>query len=187
MGRVPPVSKPRLSTRASEVAHRKRLFLTAYATSGNAEAASVAAGYDEKHARAHADFLKTDSEFWARACAEREKFVKNTEDAHERQVKALISASDDAIKTLEEIHKGAPKDAAGHALLGWYKGAQARVQAAVAILDRAGHKPVERVEATVSWEQALHDITDVNFVEVLRDAIESEPKDTPALLEHEPS
>ena len=69
-------------------------------------------------------------------------------------------AADDAIRTLVEISAAAPR-----------VGAIARVQAAVAILDRAGHKPIERVEQHIAWADITAELQGVDIAQVLQEAL----------------
>ena len=154
----------RLSTNPVEVERRRVLFVEAYATTGNGEAAALAAGYAESQARGQAAQFMSDPALSTRARASREKWVAAQSDAYQRQAKALVDASDDAIAALQKIVI-ASKDEPTN-------GMQARVQAAVAILDRAGHKPVERVEQTTRWEDVTRELSGVDAQSVLRDALE---------------
>ena len=49
----------------------------------------------------------------------------------------------------------------------------ARVQAAIAILDRAGHKPVERIETAVAWADVSRELEDIDVRAVLQDALDA--------------
>ncbi len=153
----------RLSTNPVEVERRRVLFIEAYATTGNGEAAALAAGYAESQARGQAAQFMSDPALSARARASREKWVADQSDAYQRQAKALVNASDDAIAALQKIVTAQDERT---------NGMQARVQAAVAILDRAGHKPVERVEQTTRWEDVTRELASVDAQSVLRDALD---------------
>ena len=153
----------RLSTNPVEVERRRVLFVEAYATTGNGEAAALAAGYAESQARGQAAQFMSDPALSTRARASREKWVAAQSDAYQRQAKALVDASDDAIAALQKIVTATDERT---------NGMQARVQAAVAILDRAGHKPVERVEQTTRWEDVTRELSGVDAQSVLRDALE---------------
>ena len=153
----------RLSTNPVEVERRKDLFVQAYATTGNGEAAAIAAGYAPTKAQTQAAKFLADSMLSSRARASREKWVTAQSDAYQRQAKALVNASDDAIAALQKIVTAQDERT---------NGMQARVQAAVAILDRAGHKPVERVEQTTRWEDVTRELASVDAQSVLRDALD---------------
>jgi phage terminase small subunit len=127
------------SARNTEAARRATAFIAAYGRTGNATQSAKEAGYSERSARKQGSRLMTDADICARARAARESFLAGQQDAKERQSKALVNAADDAISTLRAIVNGTSDG----------KGLVAKVTAAVAILDRAGHKPVEKVEQKV--------------------------------------
>ena len=120
-----------------EAARRADAFISAYARTGNATQASIEAGYSKRSANQQGSVLMAKPNICARAHAERQKFMAETEGDLKRQARKLVEAADDAIRALHEISHGG--DAAG-------RGAVARVAASIAILDRAGHKPVEKIE-----------------------------------------
>ena len=153
---------PKVSSSQREVAHRRELFIAAYAQTGNATAAAVAAGFTEKNAGAQGDKLLHEPETGARAREARQQHVQATVSDFERQQRALCTAADDAIATLVEIAAAAPR-----------AGAMARVQAAVAILDRAGHKPVERIESAVAWADVTRELGGIDVRVVLQDALDA--------------
>ena len=76
----------------------------------------------------------TDTDICARASESRAAFLADQEDDKKRQRRMLVEAADDAIRALQSVVRGG--EASG-------RGAVARVSAATAILDRAGHKPVD--------------------------------------------
>ncbi len=119
----------------TEVERRREQFILAYAVTGNATAAAVAAGYSPKTAKTQGSFLLTNPEFAIRARDARETHLADQQAAFERQTALLRSAGDQAILTLQNVAANARSE-------------MARVQAAVAILDRAGHKPIEKVDST---------------------------------------
>lgn len=145
------MAKERSKTGSTEAARRREQFVLAYAATGNATAAAVAAGYAPNSARQQGAYLMSDPALATRAREAREQFVADQAAAFERQTASLRSAADQAILSLVEAAKSA-------------KSEMARVQAAVAILDRAGHKPIERVEAknehTFPDSQAVADEVD---------------------------
>ena len=103
-----------------------------------------------------------EAETGARAREARQQHVLRTQDAFSRQQAALRAAADDAIRVLAEIAQCAPR-----------VGAIARVQAAVAILDRAGHKPIERVEQQVAWADVTRELSAIDTAAVLREALQA--------------
>ena len=80
----------------------------------------------------------------------------------QRQQAALCAAADRAIATLVQVASNPPRS-----------GAQAMVLAAVAILDRAGHKPVERIEQQIAWADVTRELRDIDTASVLREALEA--------------
>lgn len=118
----------------TELERRREQFVLAYAVTGNATAAAVAAGYSPRSAKEQGVRMMADAAFATRAREARELHMADQQAAFDRQSAQLRSAADQAILSLLGAAKGA-------------KSEMARVQAAVAILDRAGHKPIERVES----------------------------------------
>lgn len=137
--------------------------MRAYAETGDATAAAVAAGYSARTAKQQAARLLTDADLLARARELRATKAKEQGDDFVRQQAKLRFAADGAIKALEEIAGGAAVDAEGKTNLKWSNGAQARVMAAVAILDRAGHKPVERVEQRVEFTDVQRELAEIDW------------------------
>ena len=74
----------------------------------------------------------------------------------------MCAAADAAIATLVQVASNPPRI-----------GAQAMVLAAVAILDRSGHKPIERIETAVQWEDVTRELRDIDTAAVLREALEA--------------
>ena len=103
-----------------------------------------------------------EAETGARAREARKQHVQATLTDFQRQQAALCAAADAAIATLVEISAAAPR-----------AGAMARVQAAVAILDRAGHKPIERVEQHIAWADVSRELAGIDVGAVLREALEA--------------
>ena len=153
---------PKVSSSQREVVHRRELFIAAYAQTGNASSAAIAAGYAPKNADVQGDRLLRDVATGARAREARQRHVQAALSDFERQQRALCEAADGAIATLVEIAAAAPR-----------AGAMARVQAAVAILDRAGHKPVERIETAVAWADITRELADIDVRAVLQDALDA--------------
>ena len=163
----------RISSSRREVEHRRELFIAAYAATGNATAAAVAAGFSEKTAGTQGDALLHEPATGLRAREARRLHVQDTLGDFARQQAALRAAADGAIAALAEIVQAAPRDAQGKPDRTYHLGAIARVQAAVAILDRAGHKPVERIEAAVQWEDVSRELAEVDVSLILREALDS--------------
>lgn len=147
-----------MSTRPEEVARRKERFVRVYAETGNAAAAAVAAGYSVRRAKAQGQYLlATDRDLAARARELRNAKAKEQGDDFVRQQAKLRFAADDAIDAIAEIAACKwPKDADKRV------GAQARVLAAIAILDRAGHKPVERIEQRIEYSEVERELAGVD-------------------------
>ena len=152
----------RISSSRREVEHRRELFIAAYASSGNASAAAVAAGFTERNAGAQGDRMMHEAETGARAREARQQYVESTMSAFQRQQRALCQAADAAIATLVRVAANPPR-----------VGAQAMVLAAVAILDRAGHKPVERIESAVAWADVSRELDAIDTAAVLREALQA--------------
>ena len=152
----------KISSSRREVEHRRQLFVAAYATSGNASAAAVAAGYSERSAGTMGDRMMHEAGTAARAREARQQHVLRTQDAFSRQQRALCEAADDAIRTLVQVASNPPRS-----------GAQAMVLAAVAILDRAGHKPIERIEQQVAWADVSRELAGIDTAQVLREALDA--------------
>ena len=159
------------STRPEEVQRRRDRFCAAFAEHGDASAAAVAAGYGATNADRQGRDLLSDPRVGPRARAMREARAKEQQDDFARQQAALKGAADGAIKTLREVAAAAPRDDEGKADRSYYLGAMARVQAAIAILDRAGHKPVERVEQQIAWQDVTRELEGVDVRAVLADAL----------------
>ena len=155
-----------------EVQRRNELFIAAFATHGSPAGAAVAAGYSPKQADVQGAKIMARSDVGARARAAREAWVSRQVSDFDRQALALVKEADSAIVTLGEISRGPPLDAEGKPPSKWSVGAMARVQAAVAILDRAGHKPVERVEQTMHWEDAAREVPTIDASVLLNMALE---------------
>ena len=87
--------------------------------------------------------------------------MRVTMDDFARQQAALREAGDAAIEALVAVAQN-PKASP-----------MARVQAAIGILDRAGHKPVERIETAVQWEDVTRELAAIDVGAVLREALEA--------------
>ena len=150
------------STSPREVARRRELFITAYASSGNASAAAVAAGYSPKGSEVRGAELLANRNVGPRAREAREQHVQRTQDAFARQQRALCEAADGAIGTLVQVAANPPRT-----------GAQAMVLAAVAILDRAGHQPVQRIDQQIAWADVSRELAGIDTAQVLREALDA--------------
>ena len=160
-----------LSTGKAEIARRVGLFVSAYAQHGDATAAAIAAGYSERGAAVQGAKFLTDPKIASRAREARDAVVNAQKDTFQRQQDALKAASDGAIAALIGITQG--KLPAGDALGKGKVGAQALVLAATAILDRAGHKPIERVQQEVAWADVSRELADMDVEAVLVDAVKA--------------
>ena len=80
----------------------------------------------------------------------------------QRQQAALCAAADGAIGTLVQVAANPPRT-----------GAQAMVLAAVAILDRAGHQPVQRIEQQIAWADVSRELAGIDTAQVLREALDA--------------
>lgn len=173
-----PRKGPGLSTSKAEVARRKELYIQAYAQTGNMEASLLAAGYSHGSIRNQQKLIAADSALQSRAREAREKVVAEQADTFKRQQDALKVEADAAIRTLAEIVRGPPRDAQGNVDKAWSHGLIARVQAATALLDRAGHKPVERVQQEIAWADVGRELAGVDVRGVLVEALDA--------IEHKP-
>lgn len=164
-----------------EYAERINLFVFAYGQTGNASAAAIAAGYSERNAPNQGRVLMNKPEVASRACAEREKFINASKDAFAAQQARLRQEADVAIDALADIMRGPKRDPDGNPTdPRWYVGSQARAQAAMIVLDRAGHKPIERVQQEVAWADVSREIADMDVEAVLVDAVRAIRHDKPS-------
>jgi len=108
---------------------RQEMFAVEYARTGNASSAARAAGYSLPGAAQQGYVLLRNPHVLARVSELQAEW-------HTQQVAAIRDHVGPAIKTLAEIAAG-KADA---------KGAQARVLASCALLDRAGFQPIQKVE-----------------------------------------
>ena len=150
----------KISSSQREVAHRRELFIASYGATGNASAAAVAAGFAERNADVTGDRLLREPATGVRAREARDQHVQRTQDAFARQQAALCAAADGAIGTLVQVAANPPRT-----------GAQAMVLAAVAILDRAGHQPVQRIEQQIAWADVSRELAGIDTAQVLREAL----------------
>ena len=150
------------SSSKREVEHRRELFIAAYAQTGNASAAAVAAGFAERNADVTGDRLLREPATGVRAREARQQHVEATLSDFQRQQAALCAAADGAIGTLVQVAANPPRT-----------GAQAMVLAAVAILDRAGHQPVQRIEQQIAWADVSRELAGIDTAQVLREALDA--------------
>ncbi|MBU2739873.1 terminase small subunit [Acidithiobacillus concretivorus] len=108
---------------------RQERFALEYSRTGNASSAATLAGYSPASARSQGSYLLTNPNILARVRELQAEW-------HAQQIAAIRDHVAPAIQTLAEI-------AAGQADA---KGAQARVLASCALLDRAGFQPIQKVE-----------------------------------------
>ena len=108
---------------------RQEMFAVEYARTGNASNAATLAGYSPASARSQGSYLLTNPNILARVRELQAEW-------HTERIAAICAHVAPAIETLAKI-------AAGQADA---KGAQARVLAACALLDRAGFQPIQKAE-----------------------------------------
>lgn len=172
---------------------RKDIFVAVYAETGNLPAAALAAGHREKAVSSAIWRYRHDPELMARAEAARDQHVQDDIDRFKHQQERLRAGADEAITALLEVTRGEPKlppdasRAERQIARRWSIGANARVMAAMAVLDRAGHKPVERIEQTVRWDEVSRELDGVNAATVFAVALAelgADPQaDAPLLIE----
>jgi phage terminase small subunit len=115
-----------------ETQRRIAAFAAAYGRTGNATQAAIDAGYSVKTARTQGSALLTKPDIFDLCSKARAEYLAACENVKQRQRKMLEAAADDAIAALQTVVQGKVS-----------RGAVAMVSAATAILDRAGHKPVD--------------------------------------------
>ncbi len=113
----------------SGLSPRQEQFCTHYALHGNGAEAARQAGYSVAAARQEAHRLLTNADILARVAQLQAEW-------HAQQISALRAHVGPAVEILAEIASGKAEP----------KGAQARVLACTALLDRAGFQPIQRVE-----------------------------------------
>jgi hypothetical protein len=111
----------------SGLSPRQEMFALEYSRTGNASNAATLAGYSPASARSQGSYLLTNPDILVRELQA---------EWHAQQIAAIRDHVAPAIQTLAEI-------AAGQADA---KGAQARVLASCALLDRAGFQPIQKIE-----------------------------------------
>jgi len=141
---------------------RQERFAIAYAHTGNATQAAVEAGYKPSRARQTGDELVSNSDIAARVEIEKARINEQLDarliERMEIQRRRFIEESDLALDalhgTMAEAQPNSP----------------ARVMAAIAILDRAGHGVAQKIEANVTNHDAIADISDDKRQEALLEA-----------------
>jgi hypothetical protein len=113
----------------NKLTNKQKLFIAAYLNSFNATHAAREAGYSEKTARTQGSVLLTNPNI-------KKAIDFELNDIYDRQKKKLVRASDLAIKALvTAVEKG--------------KG-QVQINAANSILDRGGHKAIDRFQGDMN-------------------------------------
>jgi Phage terminase, small subunit len=113
----------------TNLTQKQLLFVKHYVASLNATKAATEAGYSKKTARTQGSVLLTNPNI-------QKEIDSELNDIHLKQKRLLMRAADSAIKALiETVEKG--------------KGL-ARVNAANSILDRAGHKAVDKFQGDLN-------------------------------------
>lgn len=120
------------SAKAVEADRRAIAFIAAYARTGNATQAALEAGYSPKTVRQQGAMLLSKLDKNGECSKARTDFLAEQENSKKRQRRMLEVQADDAIRALGMVVRGEVA-----------RGAVAMVSAATAILDRAGHKPVD--------------------------------------------
>jgi hypothetical protein len=133
---------------------RQEKFAVEYARTGNAYQAALSAGYGPSYAKASS--YKMLDNVGIRARVESEQAAMLAE--QRARLSAMANAALDALAAT--LGNAAP-------------GSMARVRAAEIILDRAGHKPVERVSADVATIDidAMDDETAARVIQAARDRL----------------
>lgn len=126
---------------------KQQIFINEYLTSMNATLAAKNAGYSLKTAYSIGQRLLKHEEI-------KIEIEQRLEALHEQQRRTFIALSDNAIMALQDVV------ANGRGL--------AKVNAANSILDRAGHKPVDRVHTDVNAKVDA----DVNIEDARQELIE---------------
>ncbi len=134
----------------TELTLKQERFAEEYARTGHRTQSAIAAGYSPKGARGTAYVILQNPHVLARVRDLRQQWA-------ETQAAALRDHVEPAIQALRDTIDN-PRG----------KGDLARIQAAVAILDRAGFKPVERVQQEISGPNggAIPAQIEVVFVEI---------------------
>ncbi len=140
-----------LSPHPDEIARRAELFIEAYAATGNGEGSAVVAGYSPgRSAREAATKFLAQPEIGSRAREARDSFVGAQAAEFARQAARIRVYAADAIESLRDVALNS-------------KSHMARVSAAIALADRAGHKPVEHVVADINEKRTTRELPDADL------------------------
>lgn len=126
---------------------KQRKFIDAYLLTMNATTSAKTAGYSEKTAYSIGQRLLKNEEI-------KTEIETQLDAVHEEQRKSLVVLSSEAIMALADVVRN------GRGL--------AKVNAANSILDRSGHKPVDRVQSDVNAN--IH--ADVNIEDAREELLE---------------
>ncbi len=129
---------------------RQERFAILYARSGNATSAAIEAGYSAKTAAAEAARLLRNVNICSRVDIEKAKITDELDakmsEMLEKQRRQFILDSDLAQDALRDV------------VINAHSNSPARVQAALGILDRAGHNPMMQIEANVTNHDPITEI-----------------------------
>jgi hypothetical protein len=129
---------------------RQERFCILYAQTGNAKQAYIDAGYSAKGAEPSAVTLLSNPNVFSRVQAEKQKINDRLDsklmEMLEKQRRQFIIDSDLAQDALRDV------------ILHAASNSPARVQAAIGILDRAGHNPMLQIEANVTNHDPISEI-----------------------------
>ena len=129
---------------------RQERFCILYAQTGNAKDAYIGAGYSPKGAEPSAVQLLRNPNVSSRVEFEKQKINERLDskllDMLEKQRRQFILDSELAQDALRDVVKNAASNS------------PARVQAALGILDRAGHNPMMQIEANVTNHDPISEI-----------------------------
>lgn len=131
---------------------RQERFAILYAQLGNGAQAAIEAGYSAKSARVIADELLTKPDIAARVELEKTKINERLDsqlmEMLEKQRRQFVLDSDLAQDALRDVMRNAASNS------------PARVQAALGVLDRAGHNPMMQIDANVTNHDPISEIPD---------------------------
>lgn len=151
-----------------EMERQREEFCRVFAMTGSLAEAAKHCGYKnmvERH--------RYPPELVERAQKAREEWCHKNQERHEEQQSALKDAADVAILTLRGIAEGPKVDEKPEDYAKRSRNAVARVNASVAILDRAGHKPVERIETDVTHKVIDEQVSKEKMAAIYREALQT--------------
>ncbi len=129
---------------------RQERFAILYAQTGNARQAYIEAGYSENGAEQSAEALLRNPDISSRVQLEKQRINEQLDtrllEMLEKQRRQFILDSDLAQDALRDV------------VINAHSNSPARVQAALGILDRAGHNPMMQIEATVTNHDPITEI-----------------------------